>query len=253
MSAENLSFPVHFDNGATAIALFVNSFSHLDRLPAAIGLLGSRPVMVVIGGASQLSQRDAERLRSLFLHILAPLAEAVGAYVVDGGTDAGVMQMMGNARFQIGARFPLIGVVPGGMAILPDRPLQADQLASDAVTLEPHHTHFVLIPGSDWGDESPWIAEVASRLAGDAPSVSVLINGGEITWRDASESVDAGRSILVIAGSGRTANVLATAVRGGGVMDDRAKELVASGLLLAIDLSDFDKLTRELKAILQLE
>ena len=30
---------------------------------------------------------------------------------------------------------------------------------------EPNHTHFVIVPGSDWGDESPWITWVASELA----------------------------------------------------------------------------------------
>jgi hypothetical protein len=254
MVAENLPFSIHFANGSTAIALLVNAYRQLDSLPRALGLSGSRPVIVVIGGASQLSEWDAERLRSLFRRVLAPLAEAVGACVVDGGTDAGVMRMMGEARAQTGSSFPLIGVVPEGVAILPDRALLPDRItpATDAVALEPHHTHFVFIPGSVWGDESPWLAKIASVLADNAPSVSVLINGGEITWGDATESVDAGRSILVIAGSGRTANELATAVRGG-VANDRAKELMASGLLSAIDLGDFDKLTKELKSILLVE
>jgi hypothetical protein len=158
---------------------------------------------------------------------------------VDGGTDAGVMQMMGQARAETAATFPLIGVTPAGKVALPDR------IPSSKVTaLEPHHTHFVLVPGSNWGDESPWLARVASVLANGAPSVTVLVNGGENAWTDVSENLKANRPLLVIAGSGRLADTLAAALRGEAT-DERARELVASGLAQAIDMTEsFDRLTR---------
>jgi hypothetical protein len=46
--------------------------------------------------------------------------------------------------------------------------------------LQKDHTHFILTPGSDWGDEAPWLSRLASVLAGDAPSLTLLINGGAI-------------------------------------------------------------------------
>jgi ATP-dependent protease HslVU (ClpYQ) peptidase subunit len=61
------------------------------------------------------------------------------------------------------------------------------------------------------------------------------VNGGEVTWRDASKSVEADRSLIVVAGSGRTADILANAVRGQST-DKRAAEIVSSGLVRAIDL-----------------
>ena len=54
--------------------------------------------------------------------------------------------------------------------------LRQDQSAP----LDPHHTHFILVPGKNWGDESSWIAQIATQLAGDQPSVAVLVNGGKI-------------------------------------------------------------------------
>jgi hypothetical protein len=68
--------------------------------------------------------------------------------------------------------------------------------------LEAHHTHFVLTPGSEWGDESIWISRLATALASTQPSVSVLINGGEIAYQDLAHSVEQLRPVIVIEGSG---------------------------------------------------
>jgi hypothetical protein len=148
-------FKIAISNGLTAPAIQVQSPEELSTALRELALHCPRPILVVVGGASKLSEADLSRLRLLFVKVLAPLAEELGASVVDGGTDAGVMQMMGQARAETAATFPLIGVTPVGKVALPDR------IPSSKVTaLEPHHTHFVLIPGSNWGDESPWLARV---------------------------------------------------------------------------------------------
>jgi hypothetical protein len=76
--------------------------------------------------------------------------------------------------------------------------------------LPSHHSHFVLVPGENWGDESRWLSRVAQTLAEDRPTVTILINGGEIALRDVQHSVDAHRPVLVLEGSGRAADDLAT-------------------------------------------
>lgn len=238
-------FSIEFANGLTAKALHLPPDADLAATLESWELPNPRPAIAIVGGASKISQDDLERLRSLFLHILAPLAESLNACVVDGGTDAGVMQMMGEARWKTGATFPLIGVAPVGLATLPTQ----EAAAEDAAPLEPHHTHFLLVPGSQWGDESPWIAATASHLSRGLPSVTVLINGGEITWTDAQCSVAEKRSIVAIAGSGRTADILVAALNGT-VNDDRALTILASGLLQAVDLEDSEKLARTLEQIL---
>lgn len=225
-------FRFTFSNGLTAHAIQVHNGIDLSAALGEIGLHGPRPVLVVIGGASKVSNSDLAQLRSLFVEALAPLAQSLGVFVVDGGTDAGVMQLMGKARAEIAATFPLIGVAPIELVSLPD----TISSSSDTSLLEPHHTHFVLVPGANWGDESTWLVNIANTLAGSAPSVVVLINGGEITWKDASQNIQAGRSVIVIAGSGRTADLLAAVLRGEAT-DQRAEELIASGLVQAIDLS----------------
>jgi hypothetical protein len=233
-------FKIAISNELTASAIQVQPPDDLSTALRELALHSPRPVLVVVGGASKVSEADLSRLRLLFVKVLAPLAEELGASVVDGGTDVGVMKMMGQARAETAATFPLIGVTPVGKVALPDQIPSSSKLTA----LEPHHTHFVLVPGSNWGDESPWLARVASVLANGAPSVTVLVNGGEIAWKDVSENLKANRPLLVIAGSGRLADTLAAELRGEAT-DERAKELVASGLVQAIDLTEsFDSLTR---------
>jgi hypothetical protein len=238
-------FRLSFSNGLTACAIRVHPSMELSVALAELGLHSRRPIIVVVGGASKLSDEDLTRLRLLFVEVLAPLAEALGASVVDGGTDSGVMQLIGQARAEIGATFHLIGVAPEGKVALPEQ-----ILSSKGTALEPHHTHFVLVPGSQWGDESPWLVHVASVLADKEPSVTVLVNGGEIALKDVSENVKAGRSVLVIAGSGRLADTLAAALHGEAT-DERVRELAACGLLRAIDLTEsVDNLSRAIEEML---
>ena len=183
----------------------VEDIDHLPKALQQLDLPPHRPVLVLVGGAGYLENEDA--LESLFT-ALARVAEEVGAIVVDGGTDAGVMCLMGRARAATRGTFPLVGVAPRGRVRLPDEPPAADD---DRVPVEPHHTHLILVPGNAWGDESPYLARVATLLAGNAPSVTVLVNGGEVARQDVEHSLAEGRPVIVVAGTGRLADELAAA------------------------------------------
>jgi SLOG in TRPM, prokaryote len=239
-------FPLGFEDGRTATAVRVDQASDMPGALAALGLRGPRPVVVVIGGAGGLDAGDLDRLRPLFERALVPVAERLGAFVIDGGTDAGVMHLLGRARSACGATFPLIGVAAAGTVSFPGAPSEH----KDAAPLDADHTHFVLVPGRDWGVESPWIARVGTELAGGSPSATVLVNGGEIAYADVQYSLAAGRPVLAIAGSGRTADELASAAQGGPA-DERAVRLAASGLVRAVDAGDPGALGRALDAVLQ--
>ena len=198
---------ISFPNGQTAYAAQVDNFAHLSHYFHDLGFQESRPILSLIGGASKISEADLERLRLLFVEVIAPLVEDLHANVVDGGTDAGVMKMIGHARSHINGTFALVGVAPLGAVTLPN----TTPTLSNTEPLEPHHTHFILVPGSNWGDESPWLVQVATVLAKKAPSITLLVNGGEITLLDAIENLKVGRKIVVIAGSGRLADEIAFA------------------------------------------
>jgi hypothetical protein len=196
----------------------------------ALGLDTGRPTLALIGGASRMGEVDPERLRPLFAELVSTL-ERLSAAAVDGGTDVGVMQLFGRARAEQGASFPLVGVVVEALASVEPAGLL------DAPALEPNHSHVVLVPGEKWGDESPWIARVAGVLAGDRPSLTLLVNGGEISLRDVEESVDADRRVVTVDGSGRTADLLAAALRGESAAE-QVRALAESGLVRAADVRD---------------
>jgi hypothetical protein len=187
---------VHLDGGALAARVTVAD----DVAPAvdALGLHAPRLVIVVVGGTGAMGDADLTRLRPLLDEALLPVAVRVAAVVVDGGTRSGVMRALGESFARASAaQVSLVGVAVTGTVRVPE--LAAPSL--DAVELDPHHTHFVLVPGTTWGEESPWLTLVARTIAGSLPSVTVIMNGGEITLDDVARSVAADRPVLVVDGS----------------------------------------------------
>jgi hypothetical protein len=246
----SVPFPVGFEGGQTATAVRVDQPSDLPAALAALGLHAPRLVVALVGGAELMDARDLDRLRPLFERGLVAVAERLGVVVVDGGTDAGVMHLIGRARTRAEARFPLVGVPAVGTVRFPGKHPGARRRWSlkhlgvrRRWPLDAHHPHFVLVPGAEFGDEAPWIARVATELAGGWPSVTVLVNGGEIAYTDMACSLHAGRPVLTVAGSGRTADQVASAVRGGPA-DKRAVRLAASGLVEVVDADDLAALDR---------
>ncbi|WP_329000366.1 hypothetical protein OHA18_38775 [Kribbella sp. NBC_00709] len=215
---------------STAIGVHLGATDDLAAALTAIGLPGPRPVVVLVGGAGGLGADDLERLRPLIAEALVPVLEEYGAVAIDGGTDAGVMRLLGQERAGRQAGFPLVGVVAQGTVNWPGEPPR-----DGTADFEPNHTRFLAVPGTEWGDEAPWIADAATVLAGSAPSITLLVNGGQIAYDDAARSIESGRPVLVVEGSGRTADQFAAALRGEPA-DARAVRLARSGLVSAVPL-----------------
>lgn len=230
--------------GGTAPAVRVRRAADLVPALGALGVRAPRPVVVVVGGAGGLSPGEGRTLARLFEDGVAAAVEEVGAAAVDGGTDAGVMAALGEARARRGSGFPLVGVAAEG-TVRSSHP----HPASHAAELEPHHSGFLLVPGSDWGDEAPWIAQAATALAAGGPSVTVVVNGGDVALDDARHSLEAGRPVLAVRGTGRAADELAAAARGEAA-DARAEELARSGLVTTVDADDPEAVFRVLVAML---
>jgi hypothetical protein len=176
-------------------------------------------------------------------HVI-PALDDWGAAVVDGGTDSGVMKVMGRAREAARARFPLVGVAAEGTVILPGRPA-----AAHSAPLEPHHTQVLLVPGDAWGDESPWLSRVATAIADGQPSLTLVVNGGQITYDDIDHSLQCGRPVIILAGTGRTADAIAAAARGR-AEDPRAQQVAASPSTHIVPLSDPSALCTIIESIL---
>lgn len=210
-----------------------------------LGLATERPVLVVVGGAGGLDEASLAALVPC-AEALVRAAAAAGAALVDGGTDAGVMRLLGEAHAAAGSRSPLVGVAVEALV----RP--GEEAVGAAAALEPNHTHVVLVPGSTWGDEVPWLAWFAGAVAAGRPSVTVLVNGGEISLADVAASVDAGRKALAVAGTGRAADALAAALAGTSSAAPQVEALARSGLVEAVSLGEdaLPSLEEKVKAIL---
>ncbi len=215
------AFRYTFPNGQTAYILDVpKTFTYTESLNA-LGLTVPSPSMVVIGGASNMSLESKKLVSQVFTQVLAPIADAYGITVFDGGTEAGVIQMMGAARHATGGNFKLVGVAPKTKINLPGYTFQSNIGDQDdhLTPLEKHHTHFALIPGSSWGSESPWLAELATISASHHPSITILINGGNVSLSDLILNLSAGRHTIIIAGSGRLADEIVNTINGSNPSD----------------------------------
>lgn len=195
--------------GVTAGAANISDDGEIQKALTELNIPHPKPTIVLVGGAGGIGFMDKFPMKKA-VGIVAQLAEESGAVVLDGGTQAGIMTEIGRQRKKHGYAFPLVGVVFDAL-------LMKEEPAS---ILDPNHTHFLLIPGSDWGDESAWISKIATVVAGDRKSVTVLVNGGKISRSDVEYSLMAKRPTFVMRGTGRLAD-----------------EITLTGNVTAIDIS----------------
>ena len=134
------------------------------------------------------------------IETIAKLAHEMKILIICGGTDMGVMAKIGQVRSQNTYTFPLVGMTLEDLVSWPDGPQSTKFLwwGRERWRLEPHYPYFILVPGSHFGDESPWIVEAASIFSKDNQSVTVLINGGEISRKDIQLSLEEGRPVIAL-------------------------------------------------------
>ena len=210
-----------FSNGQLAKILTVADGTGYEKALSIAGLQGPTPTLLVIGGASYMTEESKAKLLLFFNDILATLSANFGITVLDGGTDAGVIHMMGEARRHVKGEFDLVGVAPLNRVIYPDsEPPPTDDSDYPPVGLEPHHTHIFLVTGENWGSESRWLANFSSVLAGQFPSMTLLINGGQVSLKDLRLNLELGRQVTIVAGSGRLADKVADTISGTKPDDD---------------------------------
>ena len=201
---------ISLKRGVSVGAANISSEVEIQEALNGLDIPHPKPVIVLVGGAGGIGFLDKFPMRKA-VSIVAQLAEETGSVVVDGGTQAGIMTEIGRLRKSKKYTFPLVGVVFDSL-IMKEEP---------ASILDRNHTHFLLIPGDDWGAESSWISKIATVIAGDSKSITVLVNGGKISRTDVEYSLMAKRPTFVMRGTGRLAD-----------------EITLTGNVAAIDISD---------------
>jgi hypothetical protein len=218
--------------GRSAVAVLVPATVSGEQAVAALGLRRSRGVIVLNGGTADLPAGLSTALRHT-LEALAGVAVEERLAVVTGGTDAGVFALFGQALGD-DASAPCIGVVPDLRAAWPGREWPTPRTADgdEPVPLEPHHTHFLLVAGAEWGVETDAMVALAGALSEGSRSLAVLAGGGTGARREVLAHVRAGREVVVLAESGRFADELTGVIAGRGGDD---AQLAATGLVTVLE------------------
>ncbi|GAB5493038.1 MAG: hypothetical protein Phog2KO_32530 [Phototrophicaceae bacterium] len=182
------------------------------RVIEVFNLITPRPTIFISGGASAMSEEDIRQTRILIDQCIAVFAEKYKITIIDGGTEAGVMDMIGDSRRNNKYKFPLIGVAP-----LQKVEWDGFKGSDPEAVLQDGHSHFVLVDSDDWGDESNMIVALTKAIAANkAPMVGILINGGKIAEREVYLAGARGENrmpLIIIDGSGRTADNISTAFK----------------------------------------
>lgn len=223
------SFNVQFENGHQATAVRVRETDDPMYALKALGLSEPRPAIFISGGASYMSDQD-RKLAEGMLGAVADFAHDHHVIAVDGGTESGVMNIIGDLRHKYGYKFPLIGVSPLGKVSFPGY-----QNPNEEAFLEDSHSHFVLVDGDEWGTETDMILHLIHTICGKGqlPSLGILINGGKITLKEAylASTTEHKLTLIVLEGSGRAADEISTAFRAG-----KAKQQVLQAILAGGDI-----------------
>lgn len=202
MRTLKISFPEQ-----EALCVFPGERSELAQAISELRLEDNYPVIVLIGGEIDEQQADVTRRA---IQTISRLAEDMNAVVICGGTDMGVMAEIGQIRWRNHYKFPLVGVTLEKLVSWPDGPESTNLLwwGTKRWELEPHYSHFILVPGSQFGDESPWIVEAATILSKGHRSVTILVNGGEVSRKDIELSLEKERPVIALSRTGRLADEL---------------------------------------------
>ena len=173
------------------------------------------------GGASEVSDAVSGQLRALLDALPRLVAQGLRLAVGDGGTRAGIMEWAGLVRRRSGGAFPLLGVAPAEEVAVASEP--------GRTAIDPNHSHVVLVTnpewtrrrsadhaggGGHWGAETDAMYEIFGRLSAGRASAALVVNGGPVTLDEVRHNLAQRRPIVVVAGSGRAADAIATHVRG---------------------------------------
>jgi SLOG in TRPM, prokaryote len=202
---------ITFANGNRAVLITAPCDASARAILDALELASPRAVILLLGGTKGLADSRKAHLATLFADGVASVAAELGALIIDGGTQSGVMAMMGEALAAHPGAYQLLGIAPAGKITYSGGPTDAD--VGDGAPLEPNHSHFILVETDEWGGETGKMLELARAF--NAPIVAILVNGGAIAQDEALQSVRNGWQLLVIEGSGRLADQLSEAVRNG--------------------------------------
>ncbi|XP_048236497.1 transient receptor potential cation channel subfamily M member-like 2 isoform X3 [Haliotis rufescens] len=190
----------------------------------------------VTGGAKNFHMKT--RLKEVFRRGLMKAALSTDAWIVTGGTNAGVMKHVGEAVRDFGLtteahkKVICIGVAPWGC--VQEKELLIDDMGKwpalhrivndpkpKQSCLDPNHTHFILVDNGtqqQFAVEIPFRGKLENEIAkqktatgSGVPVVLLVLEGGPGTLETCKSAIQNNTPAVIIKGSGRAADILAFA------------------------------------------
>jgi hypothetical protein len=213
------------NNKNKALITKADSNDSAENIISALQLQSSKPksIILIFGGASgnlDTSDTSITILHQILDDVLQYAADN-DAIIIDGGTKSGIMEIVGQRASKIEqSKKPIIlGVAPAGLISLINSTKQEDNYKNegdndrenDKVLLDPNHSHFVLVEGDKWGDETIKLFEIASSLStSDIPIVALLSGGGRISKKEILFCINQNWPVIVIEKTGYLADEIAS-------------------------------------------
>jgi hypothetical protein len=231
-----------FSNGSKARAIHVEKDTPAEAILAEFAFDPfPRAVIPISGGATHMRYLtdDGFQPTRLLVNFVVDFAFEHNIMLVDGATNTGVMEIIGDhygnirARKPIRALPPLLGFVPFSLINYPiPSPNDNDH------NLDPNHPYFVLVHGvNKWGDEVDRMFALVNAMATKIPSVALIVNGGLTTLKEAINNISIGREIIVLGGGQRATKVIFAALDGAShkelteILLDKTEKLVSTDAL----------------------
>ncbi|XP_033724836.1 transient receptor potential cation channel subfamily M member-like 2 isoform X2 [Pecten maximus] len=200
----------------------------------------------VTGGAKNFHMKA--RLKEVFRRGLMKVAKSTGAWIITGGTNTGVMKHVGESVRDYGltsvSSTPVVaigiatwGVIQNKQELIskdgngkwPARYRIEKESKVRESSLDPNHTHFILVDNGtqhDFGVEIPFRAQLEQTVANmktdtskdavSVPIVLLVLQGGPNTLQTVKQAVANNTPIVVVEGSGKAADILAYAYNNSG-------------------------------------
>lgn len=220
---------IHFANEHEALLVHVRRDTPADQIIAALKLPRPRGLICLNGGTAKLSEDLKMQLRRLLVDSLARVAAENAITLVTGGTDAGIFSLLGEGLAKWGREAPCLGVTPSTPVTWPGR-------SQGQTPLEPHHSHFIVVDGKDWGDEMQTMYSVVQSLSQDCASIAVFAGGGNVTLREMRANVEQGREMILIAGSGRSTDAVLDIHAGSTSSVQALQEIASKGRIVRFEI-----------------
>src|SRR4051794_36576566 len=134
---------IHFSNENRAQAVIAPIGTRAIDLVPALDLPQLQAIILIAGGASKMDEQLHSNLLQQLAFGIAHFAASLHALIIDGGTQAGVIALIGEGTAQQPSKPTLLGVSPSSRITYPGKSKSVTERKMRP--LEPNHSHFVLV------------------------------------------------------------------------------------------------------------